>query len=319
MTWFRLSSRDLAFVAVFAALSAIVNKILPGIPIVGFTGSTIKFDAAFAPIYGFVIGPYLGFLASFLGGVIVAGNWFDVLTSIASGASALVAGLLTQRNYRAGNHSIKSWIVAAAVVGLLILGFFATWVGQRAPLYAMLHIVGLLAILVTRGWTATSFKEGGEKEERTLTMKPLFVLCGISIAILTYFIFTPYLNWVWDSPPLYSLPIYLIYLLSVITILYGFFGARTFAAGIVLASYCGIIVNHMIGTLVWIETIGILIPIEDVEGALAAFGVPDVPSLLMVLAPVTAVERLILTTIATLIGVSLVMTLRKSGLFYRKL
>jgi hypothetical protein len=47
----RLSSYDVAFVGIFAALSVIIIKTLPGIPIAGVPGANIKFDAAIAPIY----------------------------------------------------------------------------------------------------------------------------------------------------------------------------------------------------------------------------------------------------------------------------
>jgi len=67
MNWFKLSTRDIASVAVFAALSVVIIKVIPGFPIVGLSDSQIKFDAAIAPIYGLIMGPYLGFLAAFIG------------------------------------------------------------------------------------------------------------------------------------------------------------------------------------------------------------------------------------------------------------
>ena len=79
MTQFNLSTRDIAFTAVFAALSIIVCEVIPGIPIIGGSGN-IKFDAALAPIYGLVIGPYLGALAALVGGLVAAGSGLSILT-----------------------------------------------------------------------------------------------------------------------------------------------------------------------------------------------------------------------------------------------
>jgi len=314
MKWFRLSARDVAFVAVFAALSAIVVEVVPGIPIVGYSNASIKFDASLAPIYGLVIGPYLGFLAGLIGGLVVANNWFSVLTSFCTATSALVAGLLTQKNYRSGVHSIRGWVVAATVLGLLILGWYATWVGQGALFYPVLHFLGLAIILAARGWLATGFEEGFEKQEKGWTWNPNYVFSGTLIVASGYLVrlIASLGNLVWDSLayvwgflPYVSI---FLYFLGIITALYGIFGGRKFVVSVGLASYCGIIADHMLGNLIFIGTMGILVP-----------KFPNVSGLFMTILPISAVERLTLTTIATLIGVSLVFALRRAGFFPRRL
>ncbi len=300
MRWFKLSTRDVAFVAVFAALSVIVIKFVPGFPIIGLSDSSIKFDAALAPIYGLVLGPYLGFLAAFIGGIVVANSGFSVLTSFSPAISALISGLLTQKNYRSRGHSFPGWAMAAAVLSLLILGWYATWVGQQAPFYPVLHISGLLAIVATRGWVATAFKKGEEKE-KNWTAKPSYLLSGILIVVLAYVLPKPYLSSIKFLPYL-SLPLYF---LGGIVVLYGLFGGGmgkgNFAAAVCLVSYCGIIADHMIGNLAYITL----------------FSPP--PEIFMTVLPVSAVERSIFTAIATVIGVGLVLALRRAGLFRREL
>lgn len=111
----KLSARDVAFVAIFAALSAVVIEVFPGIPIVGVSGSSIKFDAVLAPIYGLIIGPYLGFLAALIGGLITAGSPFSILTSFSPAVSAMVAGFLTQKNLGSNESRIKGWMLASLV------------------------------------------------------------------------------------------------------------------------------------------------------------------------------------------------------------
>jgi len=314
MKWFRLSARDVAFVGVFAALSAIVCEVVPGIPIVGYSGASIKFDASLAPIYGLVIGPYLGFLAGLIGGVVVANNWFSVFTSFCTATSALVAGLLTQKNYRSGDHSIRGWIVAAAVLGLLILAWYATWVGQGAPFYPVLHFLGLAIILAARGWLATGFGEDSEKQEEGWTLNPDYVLSGTLIVASGYLVrlisslgnlVWDSLAYLWDSLPYVSI---LLYFVGIITALYGIFGGRKFVVAVGLASYCGIIADHMLGNLIFIGAMGILVP-----------KFPDPSGLFMTVLPISAVERFVLTIIATLIGVSLVFALRRAGFFPRRL
>jgi len=316
MSRFELSARDVSFVAIFAAISVIVVKVIPGVPIVGVPEASIKFDVAVAPIYGLVLGPYLGFLAAFVGGLIAAGNWYSVLTSFCTAISALVAGLLTQRNLTSHSHSVRGWMIAAVILCTLVLGWYLTWVGQRAPFYPVLHFSALVAILVTRGWTAASFEEGSEGKAEKWRLKPGYVLCGILIIVSAYVVTRPYLESIWFLPYL-SLPLYLA---GGILILYGLFSESRakFAAAVCLASYCGIIADHMLGNLIFINVIDLLIPMAVIEEYfLVPLNLPDVPSLFMYMIPVSTIERITFTAIATLIGVGLVLTLYKSGLLPR--
>jgi hypothetical protein len=309
MKWLKLTARDVAYVAIFAALSVVVIKVIPGFPIFGLSGSQIKFDAAIAPIYGLIMGPYLGFLAAFLGGIVLANSWFSVLTSFSPAVSALVAGLLTQRNYSSSSRSFPGWATATIILGLLISGWYATWVGQQALLYPILHISALLAILVVRGRIATAFKRE-EGTQKRWNVKPNYILLGIVVMVLAYILPKPYLSEI-ETLPYLSLPLYF---LGGILILHGILGGEegkgNFVVAVCLASYCGIIVDHMIGNLAFISLIGIVFRLEDL---------PHVPTLFMSVLPVSVVERLVFTAIATVFGVGLIIALRKSGLFHRKL
>ncbi len=308
MNWFKLSARDVAFVAVFAALSVVIIKVIPGFPIIGLSESQIKFDAALAPIYGLVLGPYLGFLAAFIGGIVLASSWFSVLTSFAPAVSAMVAGWLTQKSY-SSDRSFPGWATAAIILGLLISGWYATWVGQQALLYPILHISALLAILVVRGRVATAFKSD-EGTQKGWKVKPNYILLGIGVLVLAYIIPKPYLSWI-EVLTYLSLPLYF---LGGILILHGIFsgeeGKGNFVAAVCLASYGGIIADHMVGNLSYISLIGVVFPPE---------WLPGTPALFMSILPISVVERLIFTAIATVFGVGLVLALRRSGLFHRKL
>ena len=304
----KLSARDVAFVGVFAALSVVVIRVIPGFPIIGLSESQIKFDAAIAPIYGLILGPYLGSLAAFIGGIVLANSWFSVLTSFAPAVSALVAGLLTQKSYTSTSRRFPGWAAAAIILGLLILGWYATWVGQNALLYPLLHLSALLTILVFRGHIAKAFKNS-EETRKGWSFKPNYILLGIVVIVLAYILPKPYLSEI-EALSYLSLPLYF---LAGALILHGIFGGEegkvNFVAAVAVSTYAGIIADHMIGNLAYISLIGIVFPPE---------WLPSTPVLFMSILPVSVVERLVFTAIATVFGVGLVLALRRAGLFPRK-
>lgn len=314
MASLELSAKNVALLAIFASLSFIICKFIPGMPIIGVPDASIKFDAAIAPIYGMIIGPYLGFLAALIGGFIAAGSPFSVLTSFCPAVSAMVAGFLTLDRI-SKNSKIQGWPISALILGALIAGWYSTWVGQQALLYPVLHFAGLFAILITRSWVANSFKEIGVKRENW-QYKPAHILSGIILLALGYMFTKSYLN---KTLPLsyLSLPFYIT---AAILILYGIFGTGQFSfiSSVFLAGYCGIIADHMFGNLIFIGTIDILIPLSDVEEYfLKPLGLPDVPSLFMYMIPISAVERIIMTIVATIVGVGVIIGLYRAGLLSR--
>lgn len=313
----KLSAQDVAFMAIFAAFSAVVIKILPGIPIVGVPEANIKFDAVLAPIYGLIIGPYLGFLAALFGGLITAGSPFSILTSFCPAVSALIAGLLTQKNSGSDDGKIRGWMLASVVLGLLILGWYLTGVGQQAPFYPILHIAGLAVMLVTRDWTANAFKEG-KVEGESWYVKPSYLLGGITIMVIAYVFTKPYSSDVQILPYL-SLPMFLIGGILIVYSLFGI-GRSSFVLAVSIASYCGIIADHMLGNLIFINTVNVFIPFSVIEEYfLKPYGLPDIPSLFMYMIPVSAVERILFTIVATILGVGLILAVRRANLLTRKL
>lgn len=63
----RLSTRNIALVAVFAALYYVLSLISPKIPSIGVSDLKIQLEALMASVFGFLLGPYLGALTAFLG------------------------------------------------------------------------------------------------------------------------------------------------------------------------------------------------------------------------------------------------------------
>ena len=300
-----ISTRDVALMAVFAALSIIVIKVFPGIPVIGVSGANIKFDAVLAPVYGMIIGPYLGFLAALFGGLLTAGSPFDILTSFAPATSALVAGLLTQKTITSSEGRVKGWTVALLVLTALVLGWYTTPIGQNAPFYPVLQIFGVSLIVAARGWTADRFREA-KIDGNGWRVRPLFLLCGIVIAVLAYMFSMPYSSGVWILPYLF-LPMFLV---SAAILVLGLFDISkiSFILAVSVSSYCAIIADHMVGNLVFIGSLNFLIP-----------AMTDVPGLFMYVLPVSVVERSIFTAAATILGVGLVLAVRRANISGRKL
>ncbi len=310
----RLSTRDIAMTAIFAALSWIVSEFVPGIPIIGASGSRISFDAALAPIYGIIIGPYLGFLAAIIGGLVAAGSLFTILTSFCTGISAFVAGMLAAR--RTCGKVMRGWMLSAIVLALLIAGWYSTEVGRQAPFYPIPHLLGLLIISAARGWIANKIEE--ERKERALSpMKGVnseYIIGGmISIMLGTTCYFT-YLDLTTVIEGLSVLGIlsflaYSMLIIGVFSIIYGLFSwiRPGFVTAVAMACYCGIIADHMLGNLIFIGMIDVVAP-----------GLKDVPGLFMAVLPISVVERSLFTAIATIIAVALLSVLRRTGIIYRK-
>lgn len=144
----RVGTKGVALVAVFAALFTVLT-LLPGIPIIGGKGR-IELAASLAPLFGIVLGPWLGALAAFLGALLAwalppgSPDPFTGLLMLAPTISSLTAGLATSRKI----GRVEGWVPAALVLGILVLAWYATWVGARAPLYPVLHVAGLVLIVV---------------------------------------------------------------------------------------------------------------------------------------------------------------------------
>lgn len=307
----KLSSRDVALMAIFAALSVIVVKVVPGIPIIGLSNASIKFDAALAPIYGMIIGPYLGFLSGLIGGLVVANHPFSVLTSFATAISAFVAGFIVQSVHASEKKRIQGWMIASAVIGLLIIGWYATWVGRLLPFYPILHLAGFLIILVGRGKIAKAF-EKEERSGRNWQPDPYFLFLGILVFLLGFIFSSLRLLFsadkMYNISGLFSLSLYLI---GGVAIVYGLLGSRVrenFVIAIALASYCGIIADHMIGNLMFIQFAEPFWGLSS-EFVLLAF---------IAAAPISIVERLLFTAIAAIVGVGLISSIRRAGLYSKR-
>jgi len=67
----KLTTRQIALVAVFAALYYVLSIVSPYVPAIGLPELTISLEALMASVFGLVLGPFLGALTAFMGAFVV--------------------------------------------------------------------------------------------------------------------------------------------------------------------------------------------------------------------------------------------------------
>ncbi len=169
-------SRTVAFVAIFAAMTTVLDII----PAFGFTsGVWDSWAFLLSPIVGILLGPYLGAisvgLGSFLGHAIIPRDSIEFLFMIGLSFGAAVAGFVYQRR----------WKPVFGIYTALLFGYFIYPVSWGLPLWGIWDIlvaygfILVYSIVTSRGiWSNTS-------EQYKLLM---LVFCGV-IALETDILF----------------------------------------------------------------------------------------------------------------------------------
>jgi ECF transporter S component (folate family) len=115
----KFTTRNLALIAVFAALYYILSLMSPFVPAIGVPDLKISLEALIASVFGLVLGPYLGFIAAFMGAfvswVLPPGNMssFGAPFLLSPPLNALIVGLIYYRK----------WKQAFIIFGVLIAAF----------------------------------------------------------------------------------------------------------------------------------------------------------------------------------------------------
>ena len=146
----RISARETALIAMFAALIAIITR-LPGIPIsLGIQTADIEFSVPLYPLAGILLGPWIGTVAVLIGNIIA---WIIPKSTVmgfllipAGAFAAFSAGCLVRR------MKWTNWKTATVLLIILIAVWYATPLGFEAPFYPFfLHVPALILILIFRG------------------------------------------------------------------------------------------------------------------------------------------------------------------------
>ena len=115
----KISSRNIALVAVFASLYYVLSLISPYIPAVGLPDLKIKLEALMASVFGLILGPYLGASAAFLGAFTTwvlppsSTNPLDAPFLLSPPINAMVVGFIFYRK----------WKLAFSLFSVLIVAF----------------------------------------------------------------------------------------------------------------------------------------------------------------------------------------------------
>lgn len=115
----KLSTRNVALIAVLVALYYVLSIISPVIPVIGVSGLNIDLGALTASVFGFLLGPYLGALTAFLGAFVTwvlppsSGALYGAPFLLSPPLNALVVGFIFYRK----------WKWAFATLGVLIAVF----------------------------------------------------------------------------------------------------------------------------------------------------------------------------------------------------
>jgi ECF transporter S component (folate family) len=116
----KITTRQIALMAIFAALYFVLSLITPYVPALGVPEIKISLEALIATVFGLVLGPYLGATAAFLGALI---GWTftgmfpsNIPFLISPPLNALVTGLIFY----------KKWKWGFAIFGALIIAFLFT-------------------------------------------------------------------------------------------------------------------------------------------------------------------------------------------------
>lgn len=161
-----LGARAVALVAVFAALYVALS-LLPGLPTPGDpTGSIrIEVEASLAPLYGIILGPYLGALAALIGTVVAwllppsSGSIFGVPALACPAVDALAVGLMVRGR----------WKLAFGILAAFIIAFWFAPICWPITAYWYVGLAGsfdkliaLFLILPTALWLGRLEAEGTE-------------------------------------------------------------------------------------------------------------------------------------------------------------
>jgi hypothetical protein len=149
---FALTSRQVALIAVFAALYYILSIITPYIPAIGIPEITISLEALMASVFGILMGPYLGCLTAFTGALVA---WvlppsgmspLGVAFIIAPALNALVTGFIFYKKWKYG---VITMSVLIAVFMLLPPSQPLTEYGYVGGLVVWDKIIAVLLIVPT--------------------------------------------------------------------------------------------------------------------------------------------------------------------------
>ena len=172
---FHISTKQIALIAVFAALYSVV-RLIPMGPMIGLSG-TFSIADCLAPVYGIVLGPFTGgvsiIIGTFLSMAFGKPVIFMGLDFLPAFVNAVAIGFLMKKKWVPA-IILNVSLLAIFIVNPLTTQFFSIQIGGSTitlPFY-WLHIVALAVLISPLGLKAGSWVK---------TLKPSFIAVGVAI------------------------------------------------------------------------------------------------------------------------------------------
>ena len=178
MGWsrYKLTSKEISLVAVFAALYVALS-VLPGLPTPGDpTGQIrIEIEASMAPLYGIMLGPYLGALAALIGTLLAwllppsPGDIFGLPALFCPAVDALSVGLILRGKWKEASALLATFI-ALYWLSPICLPWSSYWYVGLAGSFDKLIALSLIpptALAIRRTDLSVESRTSGELAART--------------------------------------------------------------------------------------------------------------------------------------------------------
>lgn len=165
-------TKTIAIIAIFSALYSVL-RILPTVPMIGAPGASFSVSDVIAPIYGILLGPYVGgatvILGTFLGMAMGKPVIFLGLDFLPALVNVVALGFLVRRKWW---PAVVLYIALFAAFLVNPLTSITVDIGGVAVPFVWLHIVALLVLLSPLGRKAGQWVD---------SVKPTLLVSGIAI------------------------------------------------------------------------------------------------------------------------------------------
>lgn len=154
----KITTKQVALTAIFAAIYA-VFRIIPTVPMVGMPGAYFALSDILAPIYGIILGPYIGGLSVLIGTFTAMGAKAPVflgLDFLPGFVNAVALGFLVRRKW-VPVIVLNIALLAIFVANPLTLVFVP--LGNVAVPFMWLHIIALIVLISPIGLKAPKWVE----------------------------------------------------------------------------------------------------------------------------------------------------------------
>jgi hypothetical protein len=157
-----MNKRAIPVVALLASAYAIIG-LLPGLPIVGVSGSEIDLVRSLEPAYGILLGPAFGTIAAFLGalvGKLISGDSIGLLFTPLALISTFIVAIL----YRRTIFGIAGWAISVGILLSLTLGWYLHPAGISVPYYTIPHLIAIIILIIFRSNLSNMLRSDSKRQ-----------------------------------------------------------------------------------------------------------------------------------------------------------